>query len=144
MKPFLPCIVSMATPSFFNDHCPCVRMALPSVCIATDSQCLLCLNSFAIAKKAMPLFLNGFTPRNSTISRGFTCLGLRLCLFWKRFCLSEVAHTCLATKGYASFWEWFCPLKRYRFQGFTCHGMMAIPFLGNSFASQMKRIPPIQ
>ena len=49
--------LSMATPSFFNDHCPCVRMALPSAwmskTLAADSQCLFCCH----CNKRLCLFL---------------------------------------------------------------------------------------
>ena len=71
----------MATPSFFNDHCPCVRMALPSAwmskTLAADSQCLFCLNGFAIATKGYAYFCKWLCPSKRYHFQGFTCHSMK-------------------------------------------------------------------
>ena len=73
--------LSMATPSFFNDHCPCVWMALPSAwmskTLAADSQCLFCLNGFAIATKGYAYFCKWLCPSERYHFHGFTCHGMK-------------------------------------------------------------------
>ena len=99
--------LSMATPSFFNDHCPCVWMALPSAwmskTLAADSQCLFCLNGFAIATKGYAYFVNGFGLRNGTISRALPAMVWRLSLYWKTVLPFRSSASLPCKKGSPSF-----------------------------------------